>query len=118
MRGMCVNELEFPVPVGGTSIFSGTRQALRNLLKTSWIEGVSGSQGLSVLRYLKAGGSVDKIGLRMEQGRELVMNMTKTLEDGGRIDTIRRIAPDGTQISAMRRVFDSRGNLVTEITLK
>jgi RHS repeat-associated protein len=97
----------------GVSLFRGARSVLRNIFRTSWIQGISGGQGLAVLRHLKAG-AMDEVSLAMEEGGTLVMTARKMLDGGGRIDTVRRIGTDGKQLSASRQVYDASGELIKE----
>jgi RHS repeat-associated protein len=96
----------------GNLLFSGSRMALRTALKTSWIEGVSGSQGLQILERLGKG-AVDDITISAGAGGNITATFTKMLQSGKEV-TLRTYNRSGKEISTLRRMYDEAGKLVRE----
>jgi RHS repeat-associated protein len=68
----------------GQSLFSGSRAALRELLRTGWIEGMSGSQGLKILGRLSKG-AVDDISITAGENKSVVASFIKLLDEGNEV---------------------------------
>jgi RHS repeat-associated protein len=97
---------------GGRLLFQGTRTAFRTVMRTEWLTGVSGAQGLKLLGRLSKG-RVDDIAITAGDGGTITAAITKLIE-GGREVTLRTYDRAGVEISTIRRVFDRAGNLVRE----
>ncbi len=97
-------------------LFNGTRTALRSLLKTSTMEGVSGAQGLRVLDRLGKG-AVDRVSIIGGSDGTVTLNMTRIYNRGSTV-TRTIIDASGKELSVVRYSYDAAGDLVKTTVLK
>jgi RHS repeat-associated protein len=115
MGGGCDNGLSCGMGVPGSPkgvLFSGGRAALREVLRTGWVEGMSGRQGLKILARLTKG-RVDDITIVSGEKGNVIATFTKLLDKGKEL-TIRTYNTAGDEISTIRRIYDEAGKLVRE----
>lgn len=95
---------------GGAALFQGGKAALRHVLKTSRIEGVSGAQGLSLLRRLKKG-PVDDVVITAGEEGTIRATFSRTIDDITEVTT-RTYDRGGEQIGVKIRRYNKDGKEV------
>ena len=99
-------------------LFNGTRTALQALIKAGTkVEGISGWQGVEILRRMGSR-SLGNVTVTSGEGTNVVLNMTKVYESGGREVTTAIISEAGQTTSLVRRIYDPAGKLITEHTIR
>jgi len=122
--GMALRNAELPVAIGsfvtgggeGKLLFQGSRAALRSILRTSSVEGVSGWQGLRIMERLGER-AMNSVSISAGEEGTVALNMTKVYEGGSTVTTS-TINRAGEEVSLVRRIYDGAGKLIKEKVLK
>ncbi len=97
-------------------LYNGSRAALRGILRTSSVEGVSGMQGLKIMERIGER-AMNNVSIVAGEGGSVTLNMTRVYEGGSTVTTS-VMNRAGQELSLVRRSYNTAGDLIKETVLK
>jgi len=81
-------------------------------MRTEWVEGISGGQGLQILARLGKS-RVDDLAVSAGEGGNVIAAFTRLLDEGAEV-TLRTYDRVGKEISTIRRELNKAGEVIRE----